>query len=47
VGLDMTRRIVGEHLEWIEGSHLFPMERPVETARALQRVLNVLRRDHI
>jgi pimeloyl-ACP methyl ester carboxylesterase len=43
VGLDMTRRIVGGHLEWIEGSHLFPMEHPVETARALQRTLNGLR----
>jgi pimeloyl-ACP methyl ester carboxylesterase len=42
VGLDMTRRIVGGHLEWIEGSHLFPMEHPVETARALQRMLNGL-----
>ncbi|SOE59795.1 Pimeloyl-ACP methyl ester carboxylesterase [Burkholderia sp. D7] len=43
VGLNMTRRIVDGHLEWIEGSHLFPMERPVETARALQRTLNALR----
>ena len=43
VGLDMTRRIVGGHFEWIEGSHLFPMEHPVETARALQRTLNGLR----
>ncbi|QIE23326.1 Alpha/beta hydrolase family protein [Caballeronia sp. SBC1] len=46
VGLDMTRRIVGGHLEWIEGSHLFPMEHPVETARALQRTLNGLRGQH-
>ncbi|CAN7672901.1 alpha/beta hydrolase [Caballeronia sp. LjRoot29] len=45
VGLDMTRRIVGGHFEWIEGSHLFPMEHPVETARALQRTLNGLRLD--
>jgi pimeloyl-ACP methyl ester carboxylesterase len=43
VGLDMTQRIAGGHLEWIEGSHLFPMEHPVETARALQRTLNGLR----
>ena len=43
VGLEMTRRIVGVHFEWIEGSHLFPMERPVETVRALQRTLNGLR----
>jgi len=30
-------------LEWLEGSHLFPMERPIETARALQRMLNSLK----
>ena len=41
-GLDATRRIAGEHFEWIEGSHLFPMERPIETARAVQRVLRGL-----
>jgi len=45
VGLDVTRRMVGNHLEWIEGSHLFPMERPVHTARALQSMLNALRQD--
>ncbi|KMQ80282.1 putative hydrolase or acyltransferase (alpha/beta hydrolase superfamily) [Candidatus Burkholderia pumila] len=28
VGLEMTRRIVGERFEWVNGSHLFPMERP-------------------
>jgi pimeloyl-ACP methyl ester carboxylesterase len=44
VGLAMTRRIAGGHFEWIEGSHLFPMEHPVETARALQRTLNGLQR---
>jgi pimeloyl-ACP methyl ester carboxylesterase len=42
VGLDLTRRIAGEHFEWIEGSHLFPMERPIDTARAVQRMLNTL-----
>lgn len=42
-GLGMTRRVVGRHFEWQEGSHLFPMEHPVETARALQRMLNSLR----
>lgn len=43
VGLDATRRIVHGRIEWLEGSHLFPMERPLETARALQRMLNTLR----
>ena len=44
VGLELTRRIAGEHFEWIEGSHLYPMERPIETARAVQRMLNCARR---
>ncbi|MDC6133840.1 alpha/beta hydrolase, partial [Burkholderia gladioli] len=43
VGLEATRRVVQGRLEWLEGSHLFPMERPLETARALQRMLNTLR----
>lgn len=42
VGLRMTRRIAGEHFEWIEGSHLFPMERPIETARAIRRLLHAM-----
>ncbi|HTJ95679.1 MAG TPA: alpha/beta hydrolase [Pararobbsia sp.] len=42
VGLDATRRLVGDRLEWVEGSHLFPMERPIETARAIQRMLTRL-----
>jgi pimeloyl-ACP methyl ester carboxylesterase len=32
VGLQATRRLVGERLAWIEGSHLYPMEKPLETA---------------
>jgi pimeloyl-ACP methyl ester carboxylesterase len=43
VGLAATRRIVRDRLEWIEGSHLFPMEHPVETARAIQRMISRLR----
>ena len=34
-GLAATRALVGERLQWIEGSHLFPMERPAETATAV------------
>ncbi|SIT42694.1 Alpha/beta hydrolase fold protein [Paraburkholderia piptadeniae] len=41
-GLHATRRLTGDHFEWIEGSHLFPMERPLETARAVQRLLREL-----
>ncbi|WP_323120672.1 alpha/beta fold hydrolase [Burkholderia alba] len=43
IGIDATRRAARGHVEWLEGSHLFPMERPLETARALQRMLNALR----
>jgi pimeloyl-ACP methyl ester carboxylesterase len=38
-GLAATRALVGGRLQWIEGSHLFPMERPGETARAVLRAL--------
>lgn len=39
VGLAATRRLVHERLGWIEGSHLFPMEKPAETATAVLRLL--------
>ena len=35
VGLAATRALVHERLQWVEGSHLFPMERPAETAAAV------------
>jgi pimeloyl-ACP methyl ester carboxylesterase len=46
VGTTMTRKLVGtEHPErWrmIEGSHLFPMERPAGTAAAIAETLQIL-----
>lgn len=43
VGQTMTRKVVNTHIEnrfqWLEGSHLFPMERPLETAAAIERAL--------
>ncbi len=39
VGLAATRALVGERFEWVEGSHLFPMEKPAETAAAVLRLL--------
>jgi len=46
VGMAMTHRLVGrehpERLVMIEGSHLFPMERPHETAGALDGLLRAL-----
>lgn len=34
VGLAASRALVRDNLRWIEGSHLYPMERPDETAAA-------------
>lgn len=39
VGLAATRRLVHDRLAWIEGSHLFPMERPLETAAAVLKLM--------
>ena len=43
VGMAATERIVGhahpERLAWIEGGHLFPMERPRETAQAIAAMI--------
>ena len=38
-GMAATRRLVGERLGWVEGSHLFPFERPRETAAEVLRWL--------
>ena len=40
VGLAATRALTLGRLAWIEGSHLFPMERPEETAAAVLRQLD-------
>jgi pimeloyl-ACP methyl ester carboxylesterase len=46
VGMAMTHRVVGkahpERMAMIEGSHLFPMEKPLETAAAIDRLLRAL-----
>lgn len=39
VGLRATRAVAGDHVRMLEGSHLFPMERPAETARAVLSML--------
>ncbi|MCW5653509.1 alpha/beta hydrolase [Hydrogenophaga sp.] len=48
VGMGMTHRLVGrqhpERLVMVEGSHLFPMERPQETATAIDTLLQKLAR---
>lgn len=43
IGLDATRRLVHGRIEWVDGTHLFPMERPIETARAVQHMIATLR----
>ena len=46
VGMAMTHRLVGQRhpdrMAMVEGSHLFPMERPLETAAAIESVLKAL-----
>ncbi|MBI5722266.1 MAG: alpha/beta fold hydrolase [Burkholderiales bacterium] len=39
LGLGFVRRLAGPHWKWMEGSHLFPMERPEETAAAVLAML--------
>ncbi len=38
-GMAATRALVQERLTWIEGTHLFPMEKPEEAAAAVLRSL--------
>jgi pimeloyl-ACP methyl ester carboxylesterase len=38
-GLAATRAIAHERIDWVEGSHLFPMEKPAEAAAAVLRRL--------
>ena len=46
VGMSMTHKVVGpqhpERLIMVEGSHLFPMEKPQETAAAIDTLLKTL-----
>jgi pimeloyl-ACP methyl ester carboxylesterase len=40
LGLSFVRRLAGERWRWIEGTHLFPMEKPDETAAAVLELLS-------
>lgn len=40
-GMEATRRLVKGRLSFVEGSHLFPMERPDATAAAVLRAISV------
>ncbi len=46
VGLGATHKLAGPAMQWVEGSHLFPMERPGETAAAVLRALGTLGANH-
>jgi pimeloyl-ACP methyl ester carboxylesterase len=39
-GLGLARVLAGERFEWIEGSHLYPMEQPDATAATVLRILH-------
>lgn len=43
IGLRHTRRVVGDRLDWIDGSHLFPMERPAETVSTIESLVDRMR----
>lgn len=42
-GLTATRALVHERLLWLEGSHLFPMERPDDSAAAVLQLIGMAR----
>jgi len=39
VGLAATRAVTRGRIEWLQGSHLFPMEQPLATAQAVLRAI--------
>ena len=41
-GLGPMRKMAGERFLWLEGSHLYPMEKPVETADAVLTLLSTM-----
>ena len=41
-GLAFTRKLVGEHLVMIEGGHLYPLEKPAETAELVHAMIKRL-----
>ena len=42
VGMDLTRKIVKGRIAMLEGSHLFPMEKPVATAAAIEAAIHAM-----
>jgi len=46
VGLDATRQLFAQHLSWVEGSHLYPMESPDTTADEVLKWLHRFQSGH-
>jgi pimeloyl-ACP methyl ester carboxylesterase len=46
-GLAATRHVTQGRLEWVEGSHLFPFEKPEETAALVLRLLSAPQAGHL
>ncbi|NVO07494.1 MAG: alpha/beta hydrolase [Rhodoferax sp.] len=42
VGLKLTQRVTGGRISMMQGSHLFPMEKPIETAAAIEAAIRSL-----
>lgn len=42
VGMKLTTKVVKGHISMLEGSHLFPMERPIETAAAIEAAIRAM-----
>ena len=42
IGLRATRAVVGPRLAWVEGGHLFPMERPAETSALIASMIGAM-----
>jgi len=45
VGLGGTRQVFGSRISWVEGSHLYPFERPEHTTREVLRWLDTFLTD--
>jgi hypothetical protein len=42
VGMQMTERVAKGRISMLDGTHLFPMEKPIATAAAIEAVLGSL-----
>ena len=42
-GLETSRKLAGERFRWIEGTHLYPMEKPAETAAMVLELLTSMK----